>query len=371
MDSLDIHCDFIGSVVADLKKGNFSMPNIRAYAALNSSKPLEPFEFKRRKPGPYDVVIQIEYCGVCHSDLHQARNEWGGSTYPMVPGHEIVGKVIHVGSQVKKFAVGDNAGVGCFVDSCRSCPNCRAGNEQYCDEYFSGTYNSTEQDGTTPTMGGYSEQIVVDENYTLKIDPSLELARVAPLLCAGITTFSPLRQWNIGKNHKVAILGLGGLGHMAVKLAASFGAEVSVLSSSPAKEADAKRLGANNFVLTSNPKVFSDFSQKFDFIIDTVSASHDLNQYLELIKTDGTLILLGVPEKPAELSPGNLIFRRRRLAGSLIGGIKETQEMLDYCADKKILSDVEVIPIQQINQAYERLLKGDVKYRFVIDMKSL
>jgi len=343
----------------------------KGYAAQNATSPLGAFSFQRREPGPHDVTIDILYCGVCHSDIHQVRDEWGGSIFPMVPGHEIVGRISQVGSHVKNFKVGDLAGVGCFVDSCRVCPSCKAGLEQYCEQGMISTYNGYEKDGKTPTYGGYSNKIVVDEQYTLHISPKLDLKGVAPLLCAGITTYSPLREWKVGKGHRLGVLGLGGLGHMAVKLGASMGAEVTMLSSSKSKEADAKRLGAHHFALTSDTTVMSKYKNYFDFIIDTVSAPHDIHFYLQLLKRDGTMILVGAPPKPHEVPGFDLILQRRRVAGSLIGGIPETQEMLDYCADHNILSDVEVIPIQDINKAYDRMLKGDVRYRFVIDMASL
>ena len=347
------------------------MNNTNAYAVQSATDALAPFSFQRRDVQSHDVQIDILYCGVCHSDIHQARNEWGGSIYPMVPGHEIVGRVIKTGSQVTKFKADDLVGVGCFVDSCRECPQCKANQEQYCEKGMSPTYNGYEQDSKTPTLGGYSTQIVVDENYVLRVSPKLPLEGVAPLLCAGITTYSPLRHWNVGKGHKVGVLGLGGLGHMGVKLAAAFGAEVTMLSTSPSKEADAKRLGADRFALTSNPEVFKQYSRYFDFILDTVSAPHDLEKYLETLKTDGTLIIVGLPPEPIPVPAFSLVPRRRSVAGSMIGGIAETQEMLDFCADHDITSDVEVIPIQQINEAYERTIKGQVKYRFVIDIASL
>ncbi|MDE3252802.1 MAG: NAD(P)-dependent alcohol dehydrogenase [Bacteroidota bacterium] len=347
------------------------MPNTKAYAAQAATTPLAPFSFDRRTPGDHDVQIEILYCGVCHSDIHQVRDEWGGSIYPMVPGHEIVGRVTAVGSHVKKFAVGDLAGVGCFVDSCRTCANCQEGLEQYCDEGMVGTYNGRERVTNAPTYGGYSTQIVVDENYTLKISDKLPLEGVAPLLCAGITTYSPLRYVGVRKGHKVGVLGLGGLGHMAVKFAASFGAEVTMLSSSPSKEADAKKLGAHHFALTSDPATMNGLQNHFDFILNTVSAQHDYSTYLNLLKTNGTMIVVGVPPTPSAVPAFNLIFKRRSIIGSLIGGIKETQEMLDYCAEHHIVSDVEVIPVQEVNEAYERMIKGDVRYRFVIDIASL
>jgi len=347
------------------------MNNTKGYAAQSATDPLGPFSFQRRDVRPHDVQIEILYCGVCHSDIHQARNEWEGSIYPMVPGHEVVGRVVKTGSHVSKFKIGDLVGVGCFVDSCRQCPECKAGLEQYCDKGMSPTYNGYEQDHRTPTYGGYSTQIVVDENYTLSVSPKLPLEGVAPLLCAGITTYSPLRHWKVGKGHKLGVLGLGGLGHMAVKLGASFGAEVTMLSSSPSKEADAKRLGAHHFALTSESDVFKKLSKSFDFIIDTVSAPHDVEAYLSTLKTDGVLILVGLPAEPLKVQGFSIVPKRRSVAGSMIGGIPETQEMLDYCAEHGITSDVEVIPIQQINEAYEKMIKGQVKYRFVIDIASL
>jgi alcohol dehydrogenase (NADP+) len=348
-----------------------NMNNTKAYAAQSATDALAPFSFQRRDVQPHDVQIDILYCGVCHSDIHQARNEWGGSIYPMVPGHEIVGRVIKTGDQVTKFKPDELVGVGCFVDSCRACPQCQAGQEQYCEKGMSPTYNGYEQDGQTPTYGGYSTQIVVDESYVLRVSPKLALEGVAPLLCAGITTYSPLRHWKVGQGHKVGVLGLGGLGHMGVKLAAAFGAEVTMLSTSASKEADAKRLGADRFALTTNPSVFKEYSRYFDFILDTVSAPHDVNKYLETLKTDGTFIIVGLPPEPIAVPAHSLVPRRRSIAGSMIGGIAETQEMLDFCADHNITSDVEVISIQQINEAYERTMKGDVKYRFVIDSASL
>jgi len=343
---------------------------VKGYAAPQAKIPLEPFKFERREVGPHDVQIEILYCGVCHSDIHQVRDEWGGSIFPMVPGHEIVGKITKVGDHVTKFKAGETAGVGCFVDSCRHCPSCQAGLEQYCDNGMVGTYNGRDKEGA-PTYGGYSNQIVVDENYTLHVSDKLPLSGVAPLLCAGITTWSPLREWKVGKGHKLGVVGLGGLGHMAVKLGASLGAEVTVLSTSASKKADAAKLGAHHFVVTSDPEQVKAVSGTFDFIINTVSAQHEYNFFLQLLKLDGTMILVGVPPEAPTVSAFNLILKRRRLAGSLIGGIKETQEMLDYCAEHNITSDVEVIKIDYINEAYERMIKGDVRYRFVIDMASL
>ena len=347
------------------------MLQTRGYATKGPTSILEPFNFERRDPGPHDVLIEILYCGICHSDIHQARDEWGGSIFPMVPGHEIVGRVKRVGPKVKRFKIGELAGVGCFVDSCRKCASCKAGLEQYCEVHLVLTYNGTEKDEKTPTYGGYSSQIVVDENYTLKISPKLPLANVAPLLCAGITTYSPLRHFKVGPGQRVGVVGLGGLGHMAVKLAAAMGAEVTVFSTSKTKEQDARRLGAHDFVVSLDAKNLDALANRFDFILDAVSAPHDINAYLNLLRRDGVLTLVGVPAKPLEVHAFSLIPKRRKLAGSMIGGIRETQEMLDYCAKKKITSDVEVIPIQQIEAAWERTIKGDVRYRFVIDMKTL
>jgi len=346
------------------------MTPVNAYAAQSAATPLAPFNFERRDVGVNDVQIEILYCGVCHSDIHQARNEWGGSIFPMVPGHEIVGRITQIGNDVKNFTVGELAGVGCFVDSCRVCPSCLANQEQYCDTGMIATYNGRDKEGN-PTYGGYSTQIVVDEKYTLHIAESLPIEGVAPLLCAGITTYSPLRYWNIGKKHKVAIVGLGGLGHMGVKFAASFGADVTVLSTSKSKEQDALNLGAHRFAVTTNPETMKSLQGKFDFILNTVSAPHEYNDYLNLLALNGTMVVVGVPSQTSVAGAFNLISKRRSLAGSLIGGIKETQEMLDYCAEHNIVSDVEVIKASEINEAYERMLKADVRYRFVIDIDSL
>ncbi|RYE25462.1 MAG: NAD(P)-dependent alcohol dehydrogenase [Sphingobacteriales bacterium] len=347
------------------------MTATKGYAAHSATEELRSFDFTRREVGPHDVQFDILYCGVCHSDLHQARNEWGGTTYPIVPGHEIVGRVAKVGEHVKNFKVGDLAGVGCLVDSCRECDNCKEGLEQFCQNGSTGTYNAPDKKSGGVTYGGYSNQIVVDESFVLRISDKLPLQNVAPLLCAGITTYSPLRHWKVGKGHKVAVVGLGGLGHMAVKFAASFGAEVTMLSTSPSKEEDARRLGAHHFALTKDPAQLEKLASHFDFIIDTVSAPHDYNQYLNMLGTNGVMICVGVPPSPTEILGFNLIRNRRSIAGSLIGGLPETQEMLDYCAEHNIVSDVEVIPMADINTAYERMLKADVKYRFVIDMATL
>ncbi|HEY9363322.1 MAG TPA: NAD(P)-dependent alcohol dehydrogenase [Chitinophagaceae bacterium] len=343
----------------------------KAYAAQSASTPLAEWSIERRTPKPHDVQLEILYCGVCHSDLHTARNEWGGTKYPVVPGHEIVGRITAVGDHVTKYKVGQLAGIGCMVDSCRECDNCKEGLEQYCSNGMVGTYNGQEKDGSGITYGGYSKQIVAHEDFILRIPENLPLEGIAPLLCAGITTYSPLRHWKVGKGDKVGILGLGGLGHMGVKLAASMGAEVTMLSHSPKKEADAKRLGAHKFLLTSDEQQVKSVRKYFDFILDTVSAEHDYNLYLGMLKTNGVMVCVGAPPIPSKVSAFNLIGERRTLAGSLIGGIPETQEMLDYCAEHNIVSDVEVIKMSDINEAYERMLKGDVKYRFVIDMASL
>ena len=347
------------------------MLQTRGYATEGPASELAPFNFERREVGAQDVRIEILYCGVCHSDIHQARNEWGNSIFPIVPGHEIVGRVAEVGAGVTQFKVGDLAGVGCFVDSCRVCGSCKEGVEQYCENHLVATYNGTEKDEKTPTYGGYSNQIVMDENYTLKIPSNLPLEGVAPLLCAGITTYSPLRRFKVGAGQKVGVVGLGGLGHMGVKLAAAMGAEVTVFSTSQAKEADARKLGAHHFVVTRDPQNLEPLAGKFDFILDTVSAQHDVNMYLNLLGREKVMVLVGGPEKPLEVAAFSLITNGRTLAGSMIGGIRETQEMLDFCAENNIISDVEVIPIQKINEAYERTIKSDVRYRFVIDMKSL
>jgi uncharacterized zinc-type alcohol dehydrogenase-like protein len=317
------------------------------------------------------VAIDILYCGVCHSDLHQVRNEWRNTIYPLVPGHEIVGRVVKVGRDVKKFKEGDVAAVGCMVDSCRVCSSCRRGLEQYCEQFPTLTYNGTDKHLGGLTFGGYSESIVVDEAFTLRISAKANLAATAPLLCAGITTYSPLRHWKAGPGQKVGIVGLGGLGHMGVKFARAFGAHVVLFTTSPGKAADALRLGAHEVVISKNPDEMQKHANSFDFILDAVSAEHDINAYLNLLKLDGTLTQVGAPEAPVPVVTFNLIFRRRQFAGSLIGGIAETQEMLDFCAERGIVSDIETIGIQQIDEAYERMLKGDVKYRFVIDMASL
>ncbi|MFM6924496.1 MAG: NAD(P)-dependent alcohol dehydrogenase [Ferruginibacter sp.] len=347
------------------------MASIKSYAAQAATTPLAPWTINRRDPKPHDVQIEIKYCGVCHSDLHTARNEWHGTVYPCVPGHEIVGKVTAVGSHVTKYKEGDTVGVGCLVDSCRECDNCKEGLEQFCSNGMVGTYNGQEKDGSGNTYGGYSKSIVVHEDFVLRVSDKLPLDAVAPLLCAGITTYSPLRHWKIGKGHKVAVLGLGGLGHMGVKLAVSMGADVTMLSHTASKEKDAARLGAHHFVLTSDAEQVKKVAGSFDFILDTVSADHDYNFYLGLLNTNGVMVCVGAPPSPAQVPAFNLIFGRKSIAGSLIGGIPETQEMLDYCAEHNIVSDIEVIAMKDINEAYERMLKGDVRYRFVIDMATL
>jgi alcohol dehydrogenase (NADP+) len=342
-----------------------------AYAAQTATTPLAPFDLQRREIGQQDVAIEILYCGVCHSDLHTVRGEWGGTTYPCVPGHEIIGRATAVGAQVQKFKVGDTVGVGCMVDSCRTCANCKEDLEQFCEVATIFTYNSPDKHTNGITYGGYSERIVVDEAFVLKIPPNLDLAATAPLLCAGITTYSPMRYHNVTKGQKVGIVGLGGLGHMGVKIAKAFGAHVVVFTTSSNKVEDAMRLGADEVVNSKNAAEMQKHLNSFHFILDTVSAQHDINAYLFLLKRDGNLTQVGVPPEPLSLNVGSLVFGRRSLSGSLIGGIKETQEMLDFCGEHNITSDIELIPIQKINEAYDRLVKSDVKYRFVIDMASL
>ncbi|MBS1682918.1 MAG: NAD(P)-dependent alcohol dehydrogenase [Bacteroidetes bacterium] len=347
------------------------MINVKGYAAQNAKALLEPFKFERREPGAHDVVIDILFCGVCHSDLHMVRDEWGGTIYPIVPGHEIVGKVSRVGSEVKRFKAGDLAGVGVLVDSCRTCSSCKQGLEQYCEVHWVPTYSGYEMDRKTVTYGGYSNQIVTDENYVLSISPQLKLEGVAPLLCAGITTYSPLRHWKAGTGMKIGVVGLGGLGHMAVKFASSFGAEVTMLSTSNSKKADARRLGAAHFINTGDESAVKKSKNQFDLIINTISAPHDINTYVSLLRLNGTMVMVGIPPEDPILNVGSLIGKRKSIAGSMIGGIRETQEMLDYCAANNIVSDVELIAMKKINTAYERMIKGDVKYRFVIDMATL
>ena len=343
----------------------------KAWAAVSATSPLAPLSIRRREPLPGDVVIDILYCGICHSDLHQVRDEWHNSIYPVVPGHEIVGRVVKTGRDVKRFKEGDLAAVGCMVDSCRSCASCRRGLEQYCEQSPIFTYNGTDKHLGGHTFGGYSESVVVDDAFNLKVSDGMNLAATAPLLCAGITTYSPLRHWKVGPGQKVGIVGLGGLGHMGVKFAHAFGAHVVLFTTSPGKIADGLRLGAHEVVISKNADEMHKHSSSFDFILDAVSAHHDINAYLSLLKLDGTLTLVGAPEAPLPVAAFNLIMARRQFAGSAIGGIAETQEMLDFCAEHGITSDVEIIGIQQINEVYSRLVKGDVKYRFVIDMASL
>ncbi len=343
----------------------------KGYAAQEASAQLEPYSFQRREPHDHDVVIDIKYCGICHTDIHQVTNGWGGSIFPMVPGHEITGIVSQVGSKVRSYKVGDKVGVGCFVDSCRKCDPCKKGLEQYCQEGMVTTYNGIERDGKTITQGGYSNKIVVDENYVLRMPENISLDRAAPLLCAGITLYSPLAHWKAGKGKKVGILGLGGLGHIGVKIAHALGAEVTVLSHSLAKQDGAKKLGADKFYATSDDTTFEKLKGYFDLIINTVSSEINLNQYLELLTLDGTMVLVGIPETESSVGAFSLVGGRRTLAGSLIGGIKETQEMLDFCGKHNIGCEIELIPIQKVNEAYKRILKSDVRYRFVIDIKSL
>ncbi len=343
----------------------------RGYAATSAQSPLSPFAFERREPLPSEILIDILYCGVCHSDLHMARNEWGQSIYPMVPGHEIVGRVTAVGTAATKFKVGDIAAVGVIVDSCRACAPCKGGEEHYCEQGATLTYAAKDRVDGSITMGGYSSNYVVDERFAHTVPAGLDLAGVAPLLCAGITTYSPLRHWKVGPGMKVGIVGLGGLGHMGLKFAHSFGAHVVQLTTSLKKKDDALRLGANEVLLSTDAAAMARHARSFDFILDTASAPHDLEPYLSLLKQDGTLALVGLPEKPPAVSVFSLITKRLSIAGSMIGGMPETQEMLDYCGKHKITADVEVIPVQQINEAFERMLRQDVKYRFVLDMKTL
>ena len=343
---------------------------VKGYAAQNGTSPLGPFSFNRRDTGPNDILIEILYSGICHSDIHQARDQWGHSIFPMVPGHEIVGKVTRVGSAVTKHKLGDMVGIGCFIDSCRTCPSCTSGDEHYCYQHATMTYNGYERDGKTPTYGGYSSHYVIDENYALKVSPKLDPAAAAPLLCAGITMYSPLRHWKVGKGSKVGVIGLGGLGHMGVKLAVAMGAEVVVLSHSDKKKADSARLGAKDYGNTTDPDTFKRLAGQLDLILNTVSARVDYNAFMSLLKRDGSMVLLGIPDGPVEISAFSL-FGTKNLSASMIGGIRETQEMLDFCAEHGIGSDIEMIRMDQVNEAYERVLKSDVRYRFVIDMKTL
>jgi len=347
------------------------MPSSKGYATQSKTEPLAPFAFTRRDPLPSDIAIDILYCGVCHSDLHMARNEWGNAVYPMVPGHEIVGKVTFAGSAVTKFKVGDIAAIGVIVDSCRHCPSCNAGEEQYCENGITLTYAMPDRVDGSITMGGYSNNYIVDERYAHTVPAGLDLAGVAPLLCAGITTYSPLRHWKVGPGKKVGIVGLGGLGHMALKFAHSFGAHVVQFTTSESKRADALRLGADEVVLSKDDAQMKAHANSFDFILDAVSAPHDINAYTALLKRDGAMALVGLPDSPPVIHVTNLIFKRASLSGSIIGGMPETQEMLNYCGEHNITADIELIPMQKINESFERLLKQDVKYRFVIDMATL
>ncbi len=356
------------------KHSELQLISAKAYAAAGPREKLAPHRVSRRTPRAEDVQIEVLYCGVCHSDLHQTKNEWkdaAPTTYPCVPGHEIVGRATKVGSKVTGIREGDLVAVGCMVDACRTCPSCQAGSEQYCLNYPTYTYNSPDKLSGGVTYGGYTDSIVVDQSFVLRVPASLDAAGAAPLLCAGITTYSPLRHWKVGKGQKVGVVGLGGLGHMGIKFAHAFGAHTVLLTTSAHKAEDARRLGADDVIVTKNPENMKKHAGSFDFILDTASAEHDLNQYLGLLKLDGCMTLVGAPEKPASVSAFSLLMGRRSLAGSAIGGIRETQEMLDFCGENGIVSDVELIPIQKINEAYERLLAGDVKYRFVIDMASL
>jgi uncharacterized zinc-type alcohol dehydrogenase-like protein len=345
--------------------------NTRAYAAMAAKTNLVPYEFDRREVGPNDVALDIAYAGICHSDIHQVREEWGPALFPMVPGHEIAGTVTKVGSAVTKFRVGDLIGVGVFVDSCRKCDNCKAGLQQYCAESMTGTYNGYERDGKTVAMGGYSNYFVINEDYAVTIPANLPLEGVAPLLCAGITLYSPIKHWKVGPGKKVAVMGLGGLGHMGVKFAVAMGAEVTVLSHSPSKEKDALAMGAHHFLSTKDEKIFAEHEKEFDVILNTVSAELDINLYLNLLKLHGTLVVIGLPGKPYAVHVGSLVNGRRSIGGSMIGGIPELQEMLNFCGDHKIVSDVEVIKADYINEAYTRTIASDVKYRFVIDASTI
>ena len=342
----------------------------KGYAVKSAKAPLESFEFERRELRPRDVALDIYYAGICHSDIHQAREEWGPSIFPMVPGHEIVGKVIEIGSQVSKFKVGEIIGVGVFIDSCRRCSSCNEGLEQYCVEGMTGTYNTLERDGKTVAQGGYSDKFVIDEDYAVHVQSNLDLPGVAPLMCAGITLYSPLKNWNAGPGKKVGIMGLGGLGHMGLKFAHALGAETTVFSHSPEKESDAKAMGADHFVETKDFKSLAKLNKRFDLILNTVSADLDLDPYLQFLKLDGTLVVIGLPGKPYAINAGTLLGQRRSLAGSMIGGIAQLQEMLNFCGQHNIVSDVEVIKSDYINKAYDRTVASDVKYRFVIDAKS-
>lgn len=354
-----------------MKEGRTMTQHVLAYAALDSNTPLVPFKFEQRQSRADDVMIDIEYCGVCHSDLHQARNDWGGSQYPIVPGHEVVGRVKSIGNAVTKFKVGDLVGIGCMVDSCRTCSACHQGLEQYCEKGNTGTYNSLDRHDQTPTYGGYAKSIICSQDFVLKVPENLDTKAIAPILCAGITTWSPLRHWKIGPKSKVAVVGLGGLGHMAIKLAHALGADVTLFTRSPSKEQDAKDLGADRIVLSTDGAQMKVARNQFDLIIDTVPYDHDLKPYIPTLALNGTIVLVGYLGEISATNSVPLIMGRKAIAGSLIGGIAETQELLDFCGEHNIVSDVEVIKIQEINEAYERMLKSDVKYRFVIDLKSL
>jgi len=345
--------------------------NVRGLAALNKGAALTPFNFTRRDLREHDVAIDIKFAGICHSDIHQVKEEWGAARFPMVPGHEIAGVVSAIGGSVTKFKVGDLIGVGVFIDSCRDCTSCNQGLEQYCENGMTPTYNGVERDGTTPTMGGYCDGYVIDENYAVKIPSNLDLAAVAPLLCAGITLYSPLKHWKAGPGKKVAVMGLGGLGHMGVKFAHALGAEVTVLSHSPSKEADAQKLGADHFIVTSDASQMQSVKRKFDLILDTVSAEHNINDYLSLLTTDGTLVVIGLPGVPFSVHANSLLTGRRSMAGSMIGGISQMQEMLDFCGAKEIVSEIELISADYVNKAYERTIESDVRFRFVIDIATL
>lgn len=347
------------------------MIQAKGIAAFSPKEPLGPWTFERRDPREHDVVIDIKFCGICHSDIHTVRNEWGPAKFPVVPGHEIAGVVTRVGSKVTKYKIGDKVGVGCFVDSCRSCAHCKEGLEQYCDVGMNQTYNGVEKDGKTPTQGGYSNVIVVDENYTLKIPDNIPLDKAAPLLCAGITLYSPLIHWKAGKGKRVGIMGLGGLGHMGVKIAHALGAEVTVLSHSDNKQNDAIKFGAHKFIVTKNKNAMKEYKEYFDLIINTVSAEINMAEYFDLLKVDANLVVVGLPEKPLLVHPGSLIMKRRSYSGSVIGGIKETQEMLDFCGKHNITPEIELITPSQVNEAYERVIKSDVRYRFVIDASKI
>ena len=347
------------------------MFEVRGFAAHDATSPLVPFTFKRRDVGATDVQIEILYSGICHSDLHQAKGDWGNSTFPMVPGHEIVGRVVAVGPGVKKFKVGDFAGVGCMVDSCRNCDSCKQNLEQYCQVHTSFTYNGTEQDKTTPTQGGYSTAIVTEERFVVKISEKLDLKATAPLLCAGITTYSPLRHWKVGPGQKVGVIGLGGLGHMGVKFAKAMGAHVTMITTSAAKGADAKRLGADAVLVSTDAEAMQAAASSFDFLLNTVPVSHDINPYTFLLKLDGTMVLVGALTPLDGVIGGSLMLPRRSIAGSAIGGMAETQEMMDFCAEHNIVSDIELVDMASINETYKRLVKNDVRYRFVIDMATM